>query len=83
VSHISLPNIVAGREIVPEFIQGRATPHAVATAALGLLEDDVARAAQRAALLEVRVRLGEPGAGLRAARAVLRERRERDDATGR
>ena len=75
VSHISLPNIVAGREIVPEFIQGRATPGAVATAALGLLEDDVARAAQRAALLEVRVRLGEPGAGLRAARAVLRERR--------
>jgi lipid-A-disaccharide synthase len=83
VSHISLPNIVAGREIVPEFIQGRATPGALATAALGLLEDDVARAAQRAALLEVRVRLGEPGAGLRAARAVLRERRERDDATGR
>jgi lipid-A-disaccharide synthase len=83
VSHISLPNIVAGREIVPEFIQGRATADAVATAALGLLEDDVARAAQRAALLEVRVRLGEPGAGLRAARAVLRERRERDDATGR
>jgi lipid-A-disaccharide synthase len=83
VSHISLPNIVAGREIVPEFIQGRATPGALATAALGLLEDDVARTAQRAALLEVRVRLGEPGAGLRAARAVLRERRERDDATGR
>ena len=34
----------------------------------------LARASQRAALLEVRVRLGEAGAGLRAARAVLRER---------
>ena len=79
VSHISLPNIVAGREIVPEFIQGRATPDALAGAALGLLEDDVARAAQRAALLEVRARLGESGGGLRAARAVLRER---DGATG-
>jgi lipid-A-disaccharide synthase len=73
VSHISLPNIVAGREVVPEFIQARATSDAVAGAALRVLEDDVARAAQRAALLEVRVRLGEAGAGLRAARAVLRE----------
>jgi lipid-A-disaccharide synthase len=80
VSHISLPNIVAGRQIVPEFIQGQATPGAVAGAALELLEDEVARAAQRAALLDVRARLGEAGAGLRAARAVLRER---DGATGR
>jgi lipid-A-disaccharide synthase len=76
VSHISLPNIVAGREIVPEFIQRDATPEAVAGAALLLLEDDVARAAQRAALIEVRARLGEAGAGLRAARAVLRTRDE-------
>ena len=73
VSHISLPNIVAGREIVPEFIQGRATSDAVAAAALEILENDVARAAQRAALLEVRTRLGEGGAALRAAWAVLRE----------
>ncbi len=74
VSHISLPNIVAGREIVPELIQGRATPAAVAAAGLRLLEDEGARAAQRQALHEVRGRLGETGAGLRAARAVLRER---------
>jgi lipid-A-disaccharide synthase len=73
VSHISLPNIVAGREIVPELIQHRATPDAVAGAALAILEDDVARAAQRAALLEVRARLGEAGATVRAAHAVLRE----------
>lgn len=74
VSHISLPNIVAGREVVREFIQGRATPDALAGAALELLEDGAARAAQRAALIEVRLRLGDAGAGLRAARAVLRER---------
>ena len=75
VSHISLPNIIAGRAIVPELIQGQATPGGVAAAALGLLDDAVARTAQRLALLEVRTRLGQPGAGLRAARAVLRERR--------
>jgi lipid-A-disaccharide synthase len=74
VSHISLPNILAGREVVPELIQGRATPAAVASAALHLLEDEGGRAAQRQALLDVRAKLGEAGAGLRAARAVLRER---------
>ena len=73
VSHISLPNILIGRGAVPELIQDGATPEAVARAALVLLEDDRARAVQRAALLEARAQLGEPGAGLRAARAVLRE----------
>ena len=72
VSHIALPNIVAGREIVPELIQRDATPAGLAAAALRLLEDDGARAAQRLALREVRARLGDAGAGLRAARAVLR-----------
>jgi lipid-A-disaccharide synthase len=74
VSHISLPNIIASREIVPELIQGRATPDALAAAALHILSDEGVRTAQRLALLEVRSRLGQGGAGLRAARAVLRER---------
>jgi lipid-A-disaccharide synthase len=73
VSHISLPNIILGRGVVPELIQRRAAAPAVAHAALALLEDREARAAQRAALLEVRGRLGQPGAGVRAAQAVLRE----------
>jgi lipid-A-disaccharide synthase len=73
VSHISLPNIILGQGVVPELIQRRATTPAVAQAALALLEDRGARAAQRAALLEVRNRLGQPGAGARAARAILRE----------
>jgi lipid-A-disaccharide synthase len=74
VTHVSLPNILAGREIVAELIQHRATAERLATAAAGLLESAEARAAQRAALLDVRARLGTPGAGHRAARAVLRER---------
>lgn len=73
VSHISLPNIVAGQGVVPELIQGRATPEAVAEAALALLENGPVRTAQQAALAEVRARLGDPGAAERAARAVLRE----------
>jgi lipid-A-disaccharide synthase len=73
VSAISLPNIIAGRSVVPELIQRRATPAGVAAAGLKLLLDETARVAQRAALREVRVRLGVPGAAERAARAVLRE----------
>jgi lipid-A-disaccharide synthase len=74
VSHISLPNIVLGYGAVPELIQDRAAPAAVAEAAIHLLEDQPARLAQRTALAEVRARLGQPGAAERAARAVLRER---------
>jgi lipid-A-disaccharide synthase len=74
VSHIALPNIIAGRAVVPELIQGQASPARVAESALALLDDPAALAAQRAALLDVRARLGAAGAGLRAARAVLRER---------
>jgi lipid-A-disaccharide synthase len=74
VSHISLPNIVLGYGAVPELIQDRAAPAAVAEAGLHLLEDQTARLAQRTALAEVRARLGQPGAAERAARAVLRER---------
>jgi lipid-A-disaccharide synthase len=73
VSAISLPNILAGRAAVPELIQGRATPARLAHAAVRLLENDAARAAQRLALREVRARLGQTGAGERAARAVLQE----------
>jgi len=73
VSAISLPNIIAGRAVVPELIQGRATPARLAEVALGLLQNDAARVAQRAALRDVRARLGPSGAVERAARAVLRE----------
>ncbi len=73
VSAISLPNILAGRPVVPELIQRDATPGRLAEAAVSLLQSEPARLAQRAALCEVRARLGASGAGERAARAVLRE----------
>jgi lipid-A-disaccharide synthase len=73
VSHISLPNILAGHALVPELIQEEANATRIARTALPLLQDPVARIAQRAALLEVRGRLGPPGATERSARAILRE----------
>jgi len=67
----SLPNLIAGRAVVPEILQDDLTGQRLASEALRLLEDPVAATAQRAAFKEVRARLGEPGVGRRAARAVL------------
>ena len=70
VPYVSLPNLLAGREVVPEFLQYRATPFNLGTAVLQLLRDASARAAQ----LQV---FSELGAGLRrqadqrAAEAIL------------
>ncbi|MFW5927423.1 MAG: lipid-A-disaccharide synthase, partial [Wenzhouxiangella sp.] len=36
--HIALPNIVSGRELVPEFVQGQATPGNLAAATLAWLD---------------------------------------------
>lgn len=67
----SLPNLIAGRAVVPEILQDDLTGQRLASEALRLLEDPLAATAQRAAFKEVRARLGEPGVGRRAARAVL------------
>ncbi|MGH7374491.1 MAG: lipid-A-disaccharide synthase, partial [Candidatus Rokuibacteriota bacterium] len=71
VQWISLPNLVSGRAVVPELIQEDVTGARLAAEASRLLEDPVAATAQRAAFKELRARLGEPGVGRRAARAVL------------
>jgi lipid-A-disaccharide synthase len=71
VQWIGLPNLVSGRLVVPELIQGAVTGARIAQEATRLLEHPVAATAQRAAFKELRARLGEPGVGERAARAVL------------
>lgn len=71
VQWIGLPNLVAGRAVVPELMQEQVTGERLATEIARLLEDPVAATAQRAAFKELRARLGEPGVGARAARAVL------------
>ena len=56
---------------MPELVQGQVTGARLAAEATRLLEDPVAATAQRAAFKDLRARLGEPGVGRRAARAVL------------
>ena len=68
VKNVSLVNLLAGRELVPELLQKKATPEAMARA----LEDVLAR---RDELIqgyrEVRAKLGGPGAAGRVAESLL------------
>jgi lipid-A-disaccharide synthase len=61
VAWVALPNLVAGRAIVPELLQEAARPETVAAALAELLEGP-AREAQLAGLAEVVQALGPPGA---------------------
>lgn len=61
VRYASLVNLLAEREIAPEFIQERATPEALAAALHRLLTDPEAGAAQRAAFAPVLDQLHPPG----------------------
>jgi lipid-A-disaccharide synthase len=73
---VSLVNLVLGKKVIPELLQSDATPRRVAAEAEQILMDDGERERMRAGLAELRARLGEGGASVRAARevaAVLRE----------
>lgn len=64
---VGLVNLVAGREVAPEFLQGRATPPNLAAALLPLFGDTPERARQLEGIAEVKRLLGGPGAARRAA----------------
>lgn len=76
VEHIAMPNLVAGRRIVPELVQDDFTPERVAAETVELL-DPARHVRTRDALRDVRERLGGPGASGRAADAVLAVAMER------
>lgn len=68
VQWVSLVNLIAGREVVPELLQQRMTVGALAETLGPLLTDGTPeREAQRRGLSEVRSRLGAPGAAGRVA----------------
>jgi lipid-A-disaccharide synthase len=70
--NVSLVNLVLGRRAVPELIQGDANPERIAAEAERLLTGTGERGRMRAALAEVRGRLGEGGASRRAAGEVAK-----------
>lgn len=71
ISNIGLINIVAGKTIAPEFVQREARPERIAGEIVKLLTDERLHETIRRQLVEVRAKLGSPGAPQRAAKAIL------------
>src|ERR1017187_7447008 len=71
VKSLTMPNLLAGETVYPEFVQHDATPENLARAALELLQDESRRTTIKAQLAKIITSLGEPGAARRAAAAVL------------
>lgn len=72
VEHAGIINIVAGREIVPEFLQYDATPQKLARACVDILESPERLARMKEDLAGLRKLLGPPGASHRAAASILK-----------
>ena len=73
IKYLGMPNVLAGREIVPEFIQHKAQPRAIAAAVTRLLTDKSERARMLADFAGVAQKLGRGEAGENAADAIITE----------
>jgi lipid-A-disaccharide synthase len=74
VNRFAMPNLIAGRDVVPEFVQHDFRPHAVAAAVRELIDDAPKRQSMLEGLGEVRARLhpeGSETASEKAAAAVI------------
>ena len=73
VDWLGMPNVIAGREIVPEFIQHRARPDRIAAIAGELLRDSARRSAMQRELAVIVEKLGGAGTSHRAAELIVQE----------
>lgn len=71
LDYSALPNIIAGRQVVPEFLQSDVRIAQITRIACDLLQDSEKRECQRIELKKVCEQLGDPGAVERTARLVL------------
>ncbi|CAN5351986.1 lipid-A-disaccharide synthase [soil metagenome] len=71
ISYIGLPNIVAGQMIVPELLQDEFTPLKLAETTAHYMDNRVEYDHMVSDLNKVRGALGEAGASMKAARAIL------------
>jgi len=75
VKYLGMPNVLANREIVPEFIQHKAQPRAIAAAVARLLIDKTERTRMLTDFAHVTQRLGRGEASVNAAEAIVTELR--------
>ncbi len=71
VDHLGMINVLAGREVVREFIQADCTPERLAAESARLLDDAAYRQTQVDSLAQVVSTLGPGGAARRTAEAIL------------
>jgi lipid-A-disaccharide synthase len=71
IPYIGLVNVVAGRKIVPEFLQHRARAENVAEETLSILESEERITQIKQELSQAKKKLGSTGASIRAAKQVL------------
>ena len=71
VKSLTMPNLLAGEEVMPEFIQHHAIGWNIAHAALKLLQSEPRRLKIKKRLAQIVSTLGKPGATQRAAAAIL------------
>ena len=75
IKYLGMPNVLANREIVPEFIQHKAQPPAIAATVARLLTDKSERARMLSDFAGVVQKLGRGEAGENAADAIITELR--------
>src|SRR6266581_582212 len=73
VDYLGMPNLLANKQVVPEFIQQQAKPGAIAKAAQPLMENARTRERMISEFDAIVSKLGGSGASERAARAILKE----------
>jgi lipid-A-disaccharide synthase len=73
IAHVAIVNLLAGRRLVPELLQGAMTPEAMAAELRRVWEDTGRRAELLAGYRQVRESLGGPGASDRVAQVLLQE----------
>ncbi|HEX7516353.1 MAG TPA: lipid-A-disaccharide synthase [Chthoniobacterales bacterium] len=71
--HLGMPNVLAGRDIISEFIQHEARPETISKAVLKLMNDQAARDVMIAEFDAIIAKLGETGASANAARVIVDE----------
>ncbi|HEX8899119.1 MAG TPA: lipid-A-disaccharide synthase, partial [Chthoniobacterales bacterium] len=70
---LGMPNVLADREVVPEFLQHEARPKPIANALLRLMNNEAPRQQMISEFDAIVARLGESGASVKAAKAILQE----------
>ena len=71
VPHIGLVNIVAGKGVVPEFIQHEMSVENLVRAVGKIIENDEYASAMRSELSVIKTKLGGPGASMRVAESII------------